>query len=257
MLNYLKSECYRITRSKGIYVMTAALCGLVLALNVVLALCNHYLPDFRYGTFRFSLNTFTSATYVTVILGALVAGMLFTDDLRNGILKNAVSYGISRTKLLLGKCVVCLVCALLMLCIVAAVYIGGAYLLLDNPEWLPLREMLLGIAASLPSAAASLTFTIVLTCLFQKEMNIVIWWAIFYYLIPLATFFLGLKIPFLEKLAEWMPYFFLRIEAQVSFTEYHCLWDTSQGLTKCIVSGIVGILLFLSFGIWKFRKQDI
>lgn len=256
MLNYMKSEWYRVTHSKGMYVMTAVLSALVLLMNVINAICNHMLTDFPYGTVRFSLNVLTSSPFILLVMGAVVAACLFTEDRRNGVLKNAVSYGIPRTDILTGKCLVSLLTAVIVMVVVVIVYVGSAYLLLLNPELLPLREFLSGIGATLLCAVASMILMIVLNSLCQKETIAVIWWVVILCLIPVVFFFIGLKVEIFGRIAEWMPYNFLRIEVFVSMNGYRCIWDTTEGLVRCIAAGAIGIVVFLVFGIWRFRKQE-
>ena len=38
---------------------------------------------------------------------------------------------------------------------------------------------------------------------------------------------------------------------------YDCLWDTSYGAIRCLVSGLAGILVFGVIGMTKFNKKDI
>lgn len=256
MINYMKSEWYRVTHGKGLYVTTAIMAGMVFLMNLILSISAKAIPDFRYGIFRFSLNTFTSVPFAMLVLGAVVAGCLFIDDRKNGVLKNVISYGITRTEIFTGKCIVAFFSALIMLAVVLAVYVGSAYFLLDNPEWLPLREMLTGIGASLPCAAASLIFMVFLGSVCTKEITAVLWWALIFYLIPIIFFFTGLKFDIMNRIARWMPYNFFHTEVFVSFDAYQCLWDSSEGLARCLIAGIAGIVIFLLFGIWRFRKQE-
>lgn len=256
MVNYMRSEWYRVTHSKGMYMMTAILAGLVVLMNVVLAVSNHTITDFKYGTVRFSLNVLTAQPFCIMIIGAVVAGCLFSEDRKNGILKNAVSYGMLRTTILIGKCIVSLLTAVLMMIVVVAVYVGSAYLLLDNPEVLPLREFLTGIGATLLCAVASMIFMIVLNFLCQKETVAVIWWAVVLYVIPMACFFIGLKVQVFERISEWMPYTLFKMSVIVTMGDYKCLWDTTEGLIRCIATGMIGIIVFLAFGIWRFRKEE-
>lgn len=256
MLNYIKSEWYQVLHSKNIYIMAAILSGGTLLMNIVLFISHNVITDFPYGTFRFSLNTLTAVPSVLIILGAVVAACVCTEDLKTGVLKNAVSYGISRPAILLGKCIISLAAALITMIITLVIYIGSAYLLLVNPEVLPLRELLTGIGAVLPSAVAFMILMIVLRLLCQKEMIAVIWWAVIYYLIPMACFFVGLKVGIFERISEWMPCIFLKMGVMVTMNNYQCLWDTPDGLMHCIAAGIIGIVVFLTFGIWKYRKQE-
>ncbi|MGF0034371.1 hypothetical protein ACQRBN_15630 [Bariatricus sp. SGI.154] len=256
MLNYIKSEWYQVLHSKNIYIMTAILSGGTLLMNIILCISRNAITDFPYGTFRFSLNTLTAVPSTLIILGAVVAACVCTEDLKNGVLKNAVSYGISRPAILLSKCIISLAAALITMIITLVIYIGSAYLLLVNPESLPLRELLTGIGAVLPCATAFMVLMIVLRLLCLKEMIAVIWWVMIYYLIPMICFFVGLKVDIFERISEWMPYIFLKTGVMVTMNNYQCLWDTSEGLTRCIVAGFIGIIVFLTFGVWKYRKQE-
>lgn len=256
MLNYIKSEWYKTTRGKGVLMAAAILSGLVLFMNIGLALAQRNLQNFQYGTFRFSLNNFISSAYIMLVMGAVVSGCVFLDDRRSGVMKNTVSYGISREKIFLGKCIIAFFFTFLVLCAVTAVYMGSAYLLLDDPEWLPAKEMLMAIAASLPSAAGALILMMLLGSIYEKELTAAIWWAVIYYIIPMVCSILGLRLAFFAKISAWMPYNFLSSEAVVTMTGYECLWDTPEGFAGCMISGLAGIVIFTVFGIWRFRKQE-
>ena len=59
MMNYIKSECYRVVHTKTFYIVMAVLSGLVLLMNTVNSISGHLIPDFRYDTFRFSPVSYT------------------------------------------------------------------------------------------------------------------------------------------------------------------------------------------------------
>lgn len=257
MLNYIKSEIYRVTHSKSFYFMTAVLAAVPVFLNLALLAGRQLDPNFRYGTFRFMLNCFTAQPFIMIILGAVIASTMFSDDRKCGVLKTTISYGISRDSILIGKCIVSALTALFELAVVLAVYVGTSYIMQSNPEWLPLREMLTAIAATLPAALASMVLAALLVTLLRKEMTAVIWWAILFYVIPMVCFFIGLKVDLIERIGKWMPYNFLNNEVMVTYGSYSCLWDRADGFAKCIIAGITGIIVFLIFGIVRFRKHEL
>lgn len=256
MMNYMKSECYRALHTRTFYLVTLVLGGLVLLMNLIHFVSGRSIPDFRYDTFRFSLNTLTSMIMVMLAMGAVVASLLFIDDRKNGVMKQMIAYGISREKIFVGKCIVALGFSLIIMVAVLVIYVGSAYLLLREPEWLPLKEMLLGIGASLPMAAASLIFTLALGSWYKKEIPIVIWWAVIFCFIPMVLALIGLKVDIVGQIASWMPYNYFNREVLVTYSQYHCLWDTAQGMAKCLISGGIGIIVFLLFGLWKLRRQE-
>lgn len=257
MMNYIRSECYRIKVSKGIWIAIGILSSIVLAMNVVLALSGRSIPDFQYDTVRFSLNTFTAQIYNVVIFGAVVPGCMFMEDRKNGIFKNAVAYGISREKIFIGKCIVAFFYAFLVMCAVFAIYVGSAFALLREPEWLPLRQMITGIAASLPSATASMICTLIFGILCRSELVASLLWMVVYYIGPTIISIIGMKVELFEKLAGWLPYGFLRNEVVVTYSEYSCLWDVPQGFARCMAAGFLGIAIFLAAGVWTSRKLEV
>ncbi len=255
MLNYIKSECYRIFHTKEIYLMTGILSALTVAMNLVLYVFTT--NNFPYANVMFSMNLLTGYLNILLAMGCMVAGFTFGDEHKNGTLKNVVAYGISRNTFFTGKCIVCSIMALLSMAVVMFFYIGSAFLLLENSGMTPLWEMLKGVGAALPSAFASLILTVLLYSLIKKEGLIIIIWAIIIWMVPNISFYLGLKIDLLNKMAEWMPYNFLRFEVSVNMSGYNCLWNTPEGLAKCLIAGTAGIIIFYVAGIFLFRKKDI
>lgn len=256
MLNYIKSECYRMRKSREFYLAIAILGGLTLVMNIALALFGHYTEDFPYATVRFSLNTFTAMIYYMVLLAAVVSGTLFIEDRQNGVLKNIAASGLEREKIFAGKCIAAFLHTFAVMCAALVIYVGSAYLLLENREWLPLREMLTGIGAMLPISAGSLICMMVFGMLCKKDIVASVLWMAVYYAVPMAVSLAGLKIPLLERISSWIPYTFIRNEAIVTYSDYHCLWDTPGGFAKCMISGALGILIFFAVGIWRFRKRE-
>lgn len=257
MLNYMKSEWYKIVHSKGVYLAGGVMCGLVLLMNLILWGSNHFLTNFPYGTFRFSLNTFTAQPIWMIALGSVIAGVLFIDDRKSGIIKNAVAYGVPREQILIGKWLVSLASCLILMCVVFAVYVGSAYLLLENPEWEPFRQMIMAMLSTLPFSIAAMMLMLGLGVVLEKETVMLLWWMVVIYFIPMAVDMLGLYFKTLEKISQWLPYTFLRREVLVTMGTYQCLWDTPEGFLKCTIAGVVGMAVFGAFGIIKFRKQQM
>lgn len=257
MLNYMKSEWYKTVHSKGVYLAGGVMCGLVLLMNLILWGSNHFISNFPYGTFRFSLNILTAQPIWIVVLGSVVAGTVFVDDRKSGIIKNAVAYGIPKEKILIEKWLVSLASCLILMCVVFGVYVGSAYLLLENPEWEPFRQMVMAIAATLPFSIAAMMLMLGLGVVLEKEMAMMLWWMAVIYSIPMAVDMLGWYFKIFEKISRWLPYTFLRSEVLVTRGTYQCLWNTPEGFLKCMAAGVIGIVVFGTWGIIKFRKQQM
>lgn len=257
MLNYMKSEWYKTIHGKGFYIAGGVMCGLVLLMNLILWGSNHFITNFPYGTFRFSLNTFTAQPIWMIALGSVIAGVLFIDDRKSGIIKNAVAYGIPREQILIGKWLVSLASSLILMCVVFAVYVGSAYILLEKPEFEPFRQMVMAMISALPFSIAAMMLMNCLGVMIEKETIAMLWWMAVIYFIPMAVDILGLYFKGLQRISRWLPYTFLRREVLVTMGEYQCLWDTPEGLLKCMVTGVIGIAVFGVWGIIKFRRQQM
>ena len=131
MLNYARSEWYRITRGCEFYAFTGVLCGLGLAANLLLFGVGSSDPDFPYATVRFSLSNVICAPSLSFFVAGLLVWNLFSDEGKDGTFKNAVSHGLSRRDLFLGKCLVST--ALGLICLAGVVLIPVVLLLIGLP----------------------------------------------------------------------------------------------------------------------------
>lgn len=258
MLNYIKSELYRVAHGREIYLITGILSGLTLLMNLILFIFDRATPDFPYATVQFSMNTLISSLPAMFLVALVMVNFLFGEEYRNGTLKNLISFGISRNVFFLGKCIICLIYSAASLAVILPVYIGSAYLLLHEPGSLAVTVMLKGVAANIPATVASLILAVTLLCFLKKEINVVIWWMAIMWGIPTDGFFIGLKVDIVERISEWMPWNYLQHEVAANMSGiYRCLWDTPEGLAKCIIAGMAGILIFTAVGIAGFRKKEI
>lgn len=256
MLNYIKSEIYRVTHTKDIFIMTGIMAGLALFMNIILFIYNQAEKGFPYGTVRFSLNIMTSAVTIVIIAGAAVVGILYSSDRPYGTVKNPIAYGISRRSIFLGRCTVSSITAVFSFIAILTPYIGSAYLLLKDSEMEPLEELLKGSGAVLLNAFAALILAVALYQIFSKGyVAMAVWFAIVVF-IPQILFFAGLRIEILSKIAKWLPWNLFSREVIVTMSTYQCLWNTSYGLLRCIVSGVVGIIIFLTFGILSSKRIE-
>ncbi len=265
MVNYMKSEFYRIFHDRTIYLLTAVITGIAVFVNVVLYLFEVNTTNFPYGNVRFSFINLITGMPIFYIGAMLVVMLLSSDEYKNGVLKNAVAGGLSRTRIFIGKCIVYSVTAMGSAAVILAAYISTAYGLLEyDPavaleSSLPLRILLTGAAANLPFSLAVVILAVALNQNFKKESHVCIIWALIVYLIPNVLWILGLKLPLCARIAEWLPWNFLRTEVSAAYSsrQMDALWMHPEGFWKLMIVGVVGIVVFGAAGIASFRKKDI
>ena len=257
MINYIRSEFYRILHTKDIYLFNLVLMAGVLALNGGIYIAAATLPNIRYAKVQFVLSFLTGSMEFLFAAGAILAGLLFSGERRNGVMKNAVAYGISRTSLFFGKCIVSFVMALASMILLTAVYIISAVLLLEGPAQPYVEQMLEGIAANLPFAAAALILAVGFIQLFEKELIAGLAWMGVIYLIPSVSYTVGFQFWVVAKIAAWMPRNYLMTEVTAGMSGYECLWSEPAGAAKCVIAGVIGIAVFLILGAVINRRKEI
>lgn len=257
MLNYLKSEWYRILHGKTYYLFTGILCAIVLAANVLLWLMSNT-PDFPYATVRFSLSNLISSLGLLFLMAGLLVWVLFVDDRKDGTFKNALIHGISRRDLFVGKCIVSVILGLVSAVVILVVYIGSAVLLLEGPPLEPVVYLLKGVAAALPFVIACVILAVAVCSVLPKSINAFLVWFAVVAIVPSVLNVIGYAIEPVAALASWLPYNFFMNEViinQSGAAEF--LWDTSAGLAKCLISGFAGIVIFSAIGLWRANKTEL
>lgn len=265
MTNYMKSEFYRILHGKTIYVMTLSITALAILINVVLYLCSIQTAPFRYGNIRYAFILMITSMQLFYIGALMVVMCLSSDEYRNGALKNAVAGGISRTHIFIGKCIVYGITATCSAAVILTVFISSAYALLEFDPAVPMEStqplevLLTGVAANLPFSLACVVLTVALCQMFKKEGYVYMAWYSIIWLIPQACQILGFKVPLLARIAQWMPWNFLRTQVSAAFDSQpmDAIWMHPEGFQKHMIAGAVGILLFGAVGLVGFRRKDI
>ena len=258
MRNYIKSEWYRVTHTPTIYVFTGVLAGLTLLLNLALCFLDKEDPTFPCGTAAFSLSNLVCMLTMLFYVGMILVYLIFADDKKNGSLKNSIAFGISRTEIFLGKCVVSTLVSLISLAVILLVFLGSAVLLLEpGVEPHAVKITLQGVACVIPMAVASEVLGLAFCNFCQKEVVAGIDWYVVMVAIPQICYILGLKFEPLAKIAAWMPSNYLGQEIVVNMSGWSCLWQTPEGIAKCLISGFIGLIVFLAFGLLVSKRQEV
>ena len=155
MLNYMKGEAFRIVRGKEVYLLAGILSLLAIAANAIEFAMTFVDPGFPYATVRFNLGIVTSSLGSLFFVAGMLVWFLYSEDKKNGTMKNALSHGCSRTSVFAAQCVVSSLAGLACMVVVLAAYVSSAVLLLEGPALPPVVDLLSGVAVALPSVFAS------------------------------------------------------------------------------------------------------
>lgn len=257
MLNYIKSEGYRILHTSTMYITTLVFSGLALALNIILYIFQITTTDFPFATTSFSYSNLVAYPMVYCFASFVIVALLYEGNRRNGNTKNSVAYGISRIKIFAGKCIVSILTCMIIMVITLSVFIGSAVFLLVPMGPVTLDVFLMEIPAVSLIAIAALILAVLSMEFFDKSfLSFLLWYSIMF-IIPSICYYLGLKIDIFQAIATWMPNAFFKSEMLVNRSTCITIWDSTQGLIHCLLAGAIGCGIFASLGSLFIRKKDI
>lgn len=257
MLNYIKSEGYRILHTRVMYLTTLTFCALVLALNLILYAFHATTIDFPYATTSFSFSNLVANPMVYCLASFLIVALLYDGNHRYGNVKNSIAYGISRRKLFVGKCIVSLVACIIIMVITLAVFISSALLLLEPAQPVSLHVLLMEVPAISLIAIASLILAVLLLEVLDKSFSSFLIWYTILFFIPSICYYLGLKIDIFQEIAAWMPNAFFKSELLVNRSTCITIWDSTEGVFHCLWAGLMGCGIFAMIGSLILRRRDL
>lgn len=275
MLNYIRAELYRLFRRPGLYVTTLILCAAPIAFNCFLAFFDWEAYGTDNGLTGISYAGWMSSAQFFMIMGAIIPGLLYTNSRKYGDLKNTISFGTSRVQIFAGKCIVSILLSTLVLAVLLAVWIGSAEILLAHSDFPQIKDVLLSVPALYLIACANAITIVLLMELIERDIFTAIAWAAIWCILPTILNTLGMRFEILAEIASWMPYRFLQAVTMTTNTVASgdllggtwsvnvaepattFLWYTASGLEKCLVSGVVGTVLFSALGWILLRRRDL
>ena len=274
MLNYIKSECYRISHRPALYVTTGILCILIIATISFLAFFgwDQYGIDLARTGYAYTMPISSPSCYL--FMAAVIPALIYNCVYKSGDIKNTVAGGLSRVQIFAGKCFTSLLAATIIMIIVLTVWITSAELLLKPGGPFTARDLLLEVPAVYLIAAANVITILFFFELFKRELLVFLAWAALWFILPTMLHYLGMQIELFADIASWMPYQFFKsavdintlasgqvnnISWQITVAEQvgSVLWYTSEGLFKCLLSGAIGVALFSLAGWIVLRRRDL
>lgn len=257
MLNYIHGELYRAAHNKAFGGTVALLAGLGIFFHMVLRGIAADTPSFPYATTSYSYSVLVSSPDLFRAAAFLMASLLYESDRRNGIDKNSLAFGLSRTGIFLGKCIAGAVACTVAMVVVLAAYTGAAMLLSQSGPVL-LSDLLQEVAAVFPASVASMILCVALLMLFEKGVAGAFVWVFLLFVLPRLIVMLGaaLQSEAVMRLAMWMPQNLFATGMEVNMSQCITIWSTPQGMLRCILSGTGCCVLFTLFGIVALRKKD-
>ncbi|MGL5066317.1 MAG: hypothetical protein ACRC6T_00615 [Sarcina sp.] len=255
MINYMRSEIYRNLRAKGNYIFPFVLISLVILLNVVLWGCNQIEAGFPYATTKFAFSNLYGSLQFLMILCCFIGGLIFGQEYKNQTLKNAISFGISKSIIYLTKLLLSVIYSLIVAVLVLVAFIGSAYLLLENSGVEHLNILITAIATTIPIFLFCLTLINCASFFIEREGSIYVFFGVIVAVIPSIIAMLGQKSELCARLAAYMPW---NILSDITWGETITLsWANPEGIFRIMLASIVGCIVFYFLGLEMFKRKEI
>ncbi len=257
MLNYIKSEFYRIFHSKEVYLLTVIFTVLITAYNVILYLCR-LLPDFQYNNTWHSYGMIDTSMGICIYLIIVICNLLDGSSIQN--MKNTVLLGVNRSIVYFGRIIVnSCICLVLYLYLMGLHFFLGKLLLEDSG-----REAAQIFIRSTFACIPLFLGVVALyhCCIFMSKNNITAAVNIIVILVvvPMGMNVIGHRVAAVKRVSDMLLYNLMEVNFEETVGGYYnrCFtWDTGTGVVKCIIAGISAVVIFSIIGIKYFQKKEI
>jgi ABC-type transport system involved in multi-copper enzyme maturation permease subunit len=173
-------------------------------------------------------------------------------------MKNSISYGISRGNIYFGKLLVEIVYAIFAFLIIAGLFIGSSYLLLENSHSKDFELLLKASFVALPLLLCALATTNCFLFIIEGTggaLTVIIGVLMAF---PLISNFLGMKFELFQKIGKILPWNLVN-SISIDFESYKMIlpWEGDAGYYNYWIFGIAQMALFILIGYVVFRKKEI
>ncbi len=258
MINYIKSEFYRLLHSKGSYLFIIICSALLLSANIVLALVGRTELNFPYASTAFSLSLFYTSTPFVFILCVSVASTVFGNEHTHHTMKNSVSFGIFRGCIYLGKFLVEVIYALIAFLIIGGVFVGSSYLLLENSNTGELELLVRSSFAVLPLLLYALATSNCFLFIIEGTGGAIAAIVGVLLALPIVSNYLAMKFVIFQKISKFLPWNLINnMNFDVEKIQLVLPWEGSTGYLNYWLYGGAQMLLFVLIGYFVFSRKEI
>ena len=189
MINYIKSENYRLLHSKWFYMYTLICNFLIIAAAVVLYYSEKYVNQFPYANLKFYLINVVTSAVLIVVIGVLMNIMLY-DKESKALMKVSTAMDISIPAMFLGKFIVFLFyfTVMCLICLITVIISGNVFLGYDADV---MNQFIISLANMVPLIFGGLALGHTLNSSRLKSSTAVFLTVIIYFYVP--NIFLVLK----------------------------------------------------------------
>ncbi|MGM8365650.1 ABC transporter permease [Virgibacillus sp. W0181] len=248
MINYMKSENYRLLRKKGLYMTSAIGLLLITAAALVLHLFGEYEQNFPYATSAFFYANVIGSNILILLIAFLFNLALTGKDI--SLIKQSISFGISRSTIFWSKLILTLSYFLFICCIGLFLMIALGENLLASEEK-SISNFLIASFNMLPIVLSGFFMIHMLKMIKVGDVYVVVILFFFYIFSGDLLRVLLRGIPGIDEVFKYAPSTQLD-ENLMNFMDMAAGFDYRYWVTGIVIS-----VLSLLIGARKFAKQNI
>lgn len=247
MINYIKAELYRNFNRAYFWVYTGIISALLLTIVILFNVSS--IPSINLSAI---IQISNHMVFIPVFLVAGTIEMVIAEEYKNKTLKNVITFGLPRTKLILSKFIVTVILSFIAAIIMLTVFYGSAAVLLGlgNGFHGIFLDHIARLAAALPLWIAAIAVGIFLNVVISNSTIC----AFVYAGVFLMTSQIVKLLAFLVSNKFKYVYDNL-ITIQLSKLGGNIV--SKQDLTSAAIIGCIYTIIFLIFSIVYFRKKEV
>lgn len=248
MINYLKSEQYRLLRKKSLHLTSLVCLLLIIAAGAVLAYFGKSDPTFPYATSSFYYSNVLGSAGLIILIGFIVNFSLTGKD--TAVLKNSISFGIERKTVYWSKLLLTFG-YFLLLCIIGLsllIGIGETVLPTENGS---VSNLMTAVANMVPIILSAFLMIHTLKLLNVGEVYILVILLGIYGFSGNLLWVLSKKFTFLRVLYEYAP------DTLLSRNLMEFMDKTAHiGFSYYLTGGLLAVAAII-IGVVQFSKKPI
>lgn len=172
MMNYMRSETYKLLRTKGIYITYALCITLLILAALTLYYFGHNGEYFPYYRADFYYNNVFGMWLFIVMIGAVINSFLTNKESKR-VLKQSISFGISRATIYFSKYLVSLI-AFTILCILGTIVLLTCGQLFFPKDSRAVEEFLLSLINFSPIILGAFSLVHALNMVMRRETTAIV-----------------------------------------------------------------------------------
>lgn len=254
MLNYIRAELYRNFNRLYFWNFAGITSILALVFNILMKSVDS-------GNLSMLLQMGIGMLNVPIFLVGIVIDMVIGEELKNLTLKNVVSFGISRKKIVLSKIIVTVILSFIAAVIILTFYLGSGAILfgVEGVSLALFKDFLLRLLAAIPLWIGAISVGTLMGFIFKNNTIFAFAYAFMFVsissMLKVLSFFISDKIMYIHNVLITTKIKTLSALTMTPANNIQAI--TTDSLISAVVIGVIYTVVFSILSILHFSKKEV